>query len=178
MKVSEHDIDERRQIEAAQRDPSHFADLYDANFDRVYAFVARRVPTREEAEDITAEVFHQALAGLAGFQWQGTPFIAWLLGIGSHLVARRWQRATNQPEPLLDESELAPTTDQAEQQAWFAQLLDRLPADQRRVLQRRFFDQRSTREIAQELGRSEGAIKQLQFRALETLRSQVRSRHE
>jgi len=178
LKVSEHDIDERRLIEAAQRDHGRFADLYESNFDRVYAFVARRVPTREEAEDISAEIFHQALAGLAGFQWQGTPFIAWLLGIASHLVARRWQRATNQPELLLDESELATTNDQAEQQALFAQLLDRLPDDQRRVLQRRFFDQRSIREIAQELGRSEGAIKQLQFRALETLRSQVRSRHE
>lgn len=178
MKVSDHDIDERRLIEAAQRDRGRFADLYEANFDRVYAFVARRVPTREEAEDITAEVFQLALAGLAGFQWQGTPFIAWLLGIASHLVARRWQRATNQPELLLDESELATTNDQAEQQAWFAQLLDRLPDDQRRVLQFRFFDQRSIREIAQELGRSEGAVKQLQFRALETLRGQVRSRHE
>ena len=165
-------------IEAAQRDPSRFADLYEANFDRVYAFVARRVPSREEAEDITAEVFHQALAGLTGFQWQGVPFVAWLLGIAAHLVARRWQRATNQPELLLEESELATTNDHAEQQAWFAQLLDRLPDDQRRVLQQRFFAQRSIREIAQELGRSEGAIKQLQFRALETLRSQVRSRHE
>ena len=125
MKVSEHDIDERRLIEAAQRDRGRFADLYEANFDRVYAFVARRVPSREEAEDITAEVFHQALAGLAGFQWQGTPFVAWLLGIASHLVARRWQRATNQPEILLDESELSTTSDQAEQRAWFAQLLDR-----------------------------------------------------
>jgi RNA polymerase sigma-70 factor, ECF subfamily len=178
LKVTEHDIDERRLIEAAQRDPSRFADLYEANFDRVYAFIARRVPSREEAEDITAEVFHQALAGLAGFQWQGTPFISWLLGIASHLVARRWQRATNQPALMVDELELATTNDQAERQVFFAELLDRLPDDQRRVLQRRFFDQRSIREIAQELGRSEGAIKQLQFRALETLRSQVSSRHE
>ncbi len=178
MKVSENAIDERRLIEAAQHDRSRFAELYEANFDRVYAFVVRRVPSREEAEDITAEVFHQALAGLAGFRWQGAPFVAWLLGIAAHLVARRWQRATNQPELLLDESQLATTEDQAEQQAWFAQLLDRLPDDQRHVLERRFFDQRSIREIAQELGRSEGAIKQLQFRALETLRSQVRNRHE
>jgi DNA-directed RNA polymerase specialized sigma24 family protein len=44
LKVTEHDIDERRLIEAAQRDPSRFADLYEANFDRVYAFIARRVP--------------------------------------------------------------------------------------------------------------------------------------
>ena len=93
MKATEHDTAERRLVEAAQRDPSCFAELYEANFDRVYMFVARRVPSREEAEDVTAEVFHQALSGLAGFEWQGPPFIAWLLGIASNLLARRWKRA-------------------------------------------------------------------------------------
>ena len=58
------------------------------------------------------------------------------------------------------------------------ELVDRLPADQQTVIQRRFVEQKSIREIAHELGRSEGAIKQLQFRALETLRGQVRKSHE
>jgi RNA polymerase sigma factor (sigma-70 family) len=53
-----------------------------------------------------------------------------------------------------------------------------LPPDQRRVLEGRFFEQRSIRELAQELGRSEGAVKQLQFRALETLRNHMRDRRE
>ena len=178
MKVTEHDVDERRLVEAAQRDPRRFAGLYEANFRRVYAYVARRVRSREEAEDLTAEVFHQALAGLSRFEWQGTPFVAWLLGIASRLLARRWQRAAIQPEVLSDDLELAAVNDQAERQALFAQLLDRLPPDQRRVLEGRFFEQRSIRELAQELGRSEGAVKQLQFRAIETLRNQVRDRHE
>ena len=177
MKTTEHEADEQRLVEAAQRDPRRFADLYEANFDRVYAFVARRVPRREETEDVTAEVFHQALAGLAGFEWQGTPFVAWLLGIASYLVARRWQSASR-PEALLDELEVAATSDQAERQALFTQLLERLPEDQRHVIRRRFLEHRGIREIAQEMGRSEGAIKQLQFRALETLRSRVRNRHE
>jgi RNA polymerase sigma-70 factor, ECF subfamily len=178
LKATEHDADERRLVEAAQRDPRRFAGLYEANFRRVYAYVARRVGSREEAEDLTAEVFHQALAGLGRFEWQGTPFVAWLLGIASHLLAHRWRRATTQPEILSDDLELAAVNDQAERQALFAQLLDRLPPDQRRVLEGRFFEQRSIRELARELGRSEGAVKQLQFRALETLRTHVRDRHE
>lgn len=177
MKATEHEADERHQIEAARRDPSRFAELYEANFDRVYWFVVRRVPTREEAEDVTAEVFHQALAGLASFEWQGTPFVAWLLGIASHLIAGRWQRAANRTEVSADEAESLGVPEQAERQAMLTQLVDRLPDDQRHVVRRRFLDQRSIREIAQELGRSEGAIKQLQFRALETLRNQIRSRH-
>jgi RNA polymerase sigma-70 factor (ECF subfamily) len=178
LKATEHDAEERRLVEAAQCDPGRFAELYEANFDRVYAFVARRVPGHEEAEDVTSEVFHQALAGLAGFEWHGTPFVAWLLGIASHLVARRWQRASSHDEILVDGLELAAASGNADRQALLAQLLDRLPEHQRRVIERRFFERRSIREIAQELGRSEGAIKQLQFRALETLRSQVRNRHE
>jgi RNA polymerase sigma-70 factor (ECF subfamily) len=176
LKATEHEADERHLIEAAPRDPRFFAGLYEANFDRVYAFVARRVPGREEAEDVTAEVFHQALAGLSEFEWRGTPFAAWLLGIASHLVARRWHSAARLPELAAEEFEPA-SPEQAEQQAWLAQLVDRLPEVQRHVIVRRFMEESSIREIAQELGRTEGAVKQLQFRALETLRSRV-NRHE
>lgn len=178
MKAIEHETDERRLIEAAQRDPGRFAEVYEANFARVYAYVARRVPGREEAEDVTAEVFQQALAGLAGFEWRGTPFIAWLLGIAAHLVAKRWKGAAAKEEGPVDELELAANAGHAERQTLFAELIERLPEDQRRVIESRFFGQRSIREIAQDMGRSEGAIKQLQFRALETLRNQVGNRHE
>ena len=178
MKASEHDADERCLIEEAQRDPSRFAGLYESSFDRVYAFVARRVRTREEAEDVTAEVFHLALAGLSRFEWNGTPFVAWLLGIATRVLARRWQRTSAQKEVLGEDLDFLATQSQAEQQALFRQLLERLPDDQRRVLEQRFFEQRSIREIAYTLGRSEGAVKQLQFRALETLRDQLRNRHE
>jgi RNA polymerase sigma-70 factor (ECF subfamily) len=70
LKAIEPGADERQLIEAAQRDPSRFAELYEANFDRVYAFVARRVPTREEAEDVTADVFQEALSSLPSFEWE------------------------------------------------------------------------------------------------------------
>ena len=178
MKATEHVTDEQRLIEAAQRDPRRFAEIYEANFARVYAYVARRVPGREEAEDVTAEVFQQALAGLGGFEWQGTPFIAWLLGIASHLVARHWKGAAGKEEVPVDELDLAANEGHVERQTLFVQLIERLPEDQRRVIEARFFGQRSIRDIAMEMGRSEGAIKQLQFRALETLRNQIGNRHE
>ena len=85
--------DERLLIEAAQNDPSRFAELYENNFHRVYAFVARRVNDRDEAQDLTAEVFHQALKNLGRFQWRGVPFAAWLLRIAANALADRWQRA-------------------------------------------------------------------------------------
>jgi RNA polymerase sigma-70 factor (ECF subfamily) len=172
--------DERLLIEAAQHDPSRFAELYENNFNRVYAFVARRVNDRDEAQDITAEVFHQALKNLGRFQWRGVPFAAWLLRIAANALADRWQRTSRgvevQADELLQDRSESATGDavEVERRAILFQLVDRLPDDQRLVIVRRFVDQKSVREIAQELGRSEGAVKQLQFRALETLRGQVR----
>jgi RNA polymerase sigma-70 factor (ECF subfamily) len=171
---------ERLLIEAAQNDPSRFAELYENNFHRVYAFVARRVNDRDEAQDVTAEVFHQALKNLGRFQWRGVPFAAWLLRIATNALADRWQHASRGVEVQAEDSleERAGNTAEVERHAMLFQLVDRLPADQRTVVLRRFVDQKSIREIAQELGRSEGAVKQLQFRALETLRGQVRNPNE
>ena len=169
--------DERLLIEAAQQDPSRFAELYDQNFDRVYAFIARRVRDRDLAEELTAEVFRQALEHLPRFEWRGVPFAAWLLRIAANAVHDRWKSTVREGE-LPDEDEIRSDADQAiERQALLAKLVDSLPEDQRLVVVRRFIDQRSIREIAQELERSEGAVKQLQFRALQSLKERVRSRH-
>ena len=169
--------DERLLVEAAQQDPSRFAELYERNFYRVYAFVARRVRDRDEAEDVTAEVFHEALRTLGRFQWRGAPFAAWLLRIAANTLADRWRHTSkNGNAKSLEDAELEIGVQaEAERHALLYQLVDRLPPDQRLVVLRRFVDQKSLREISRELGRSEGAIKQLQFRALQTLRSQVRS---
>lgn len=164
---------EEQLVEAAQRDPARFAALYEANFHRVYAYVARRVPGRAEAEDVTSEVFHRALANLRGFEWRGAPFLAWLLGIAAHAIASRWRGAVLEFE-LDGETLVEPGAErEVERQALLSQLVTRLPADQRHVIRRRFAEQASIREIARELGRSEGAIKQLQFRALQSLRAHV-----
>ncbi len=177
MKVLENGTDEQLLVVAAQRDPSRFAELYEGNFERVYAFIARRVASREDAQDLTAEVFHEALRNLSRFEWRGLPFAAWLLGIASHLLADRWRHFARRHEvPAGDLNE--PGADpQIETHAMLSQLVDALAPDQRLVVLRRFVEQKSLREIAGELGRSEGAVKQLQFRALQNLRAQMRSRY-
>ena len=173
MKAVEAESDERLLIEAAQRDPRCFAELYEANFDRVYAYIASRVFDRAEAEDLTAEVFHQALANLEHFEWRGTPFIAWLLRIASNAIADRWQKRSRHQEVGDEVLDDAGSEDGTERRVMLAQLMEELPRDQQVVLVRRFMEQRSIREIARELTRSEGAIKQLQFRALQSLRNRM-----
>jgi RNA polymerase sigma-70 factor (ECF subfamily) len=173
-KTSPGGDEERSLIEAAKRDPRRFAELYERNFDRVYAFVARRAGDRGEAEDLTAEVFHHALAHLGRFEWRGAPFAAWLLQIARNALADRWARAARErgaPPPDTDE----PVVDAGvDRRAMLAELVSRLPGDQQRVIALRFVEQKSLREIAHELSRTEGAVKQLQFRALERLRAHMR----
>ena len=171
MSAVENVTDERLLVAAAQQDPACFAELYEQNFDRVYGYVSRRVRDREEAEDVTAEVFHEALANIHRFEWRGVPFAAWLMGIAAHAIADRYHRAARTPEIGLDTVPEAGAESEIERHAILARLVETLPADQQYCILRRFVDQRSTRDIARELGRSEGAVRQLQFRALQSLRA-------
>jgi RNA polymerase sigma-70 factor (ECF subfamily) len=172
VKALERELDDRLLIAAAQRERSHFAELYEQNFHRLYAYIARRVGSREEAQNLTAEVFHQALASIGSFKWQGAPFIAWLYGIASNVLSSHWQGLGKNPEQLAEDWDQG-ATEQIERGAILSQLVQSLLPEQRIVIVRRFIDQRSIREIAQELGRSEGAVKQLQLRALENLRQKL-----
>lgn len=180
MKALSKEADERLLVEAAQKDPARFAELYESNFERVYAFVARRVGNRAEAEDLTSEVFHQALAHLERYEWRGIPFAAWLLRIAANAIADRWQRTVREQGKPAPESPTQPgkrELREVERRAMLYRLVEKLPADQRRVIVERFVEQRSIREVAQDLGRTEGAVKQLQFRALENLRAQMEGAH-
>jgi RNA polymerase sigma-70 factor, ECF subfamily len=168
--------DDRALVEAAQRDPARFADLYEQNFYRVYAYTARRVQDRHDAEDLTAEVFREALAGIGKFEWRGVPFAAWLMRIAARAVADHWTRNGREAgAPLSDSEEAAP--EEIERNAMLLQLVNRLPEAQFRVIHMRFVEQKSIREIAQDMQRSEGAVKQLQLRAIENLRAQMESAH-
>jgi len=170
--------DERALVAAAQGNPARFADLYELHFERVYAFVSRRASSRQETEDLTSEVFQQALANIKKFEWRGVPFAAWLIRIAANAIADRWRRqARERGKPTPEES--ATVTEPAqdtESRALLFRLVRGLPDDQRRVVLMRFAAEKSVGEIARALGRSEGAVRQLQFRALAKLRGELGSK--
>lgn len=175
VKVLKIDADERLLVEAAQRDPARFSDLYDQHFQRVYAFFSGRIRERNFAEDLTSEVFHKALANLPSYQWRGVPFSAWLMRIAHNALADHFKRAAREipgRDDLPEPSRKAEQEDFGDRARLF-RLVDQLSADQRQVIFGRFVEQKSIREIAQQLRRSEGAVKQLQFRALQTLRAKM-----
>ena len=176
LKALKKEADERLLIEAAQKDPARFADLYEINFERVYAYVVRRVQDRAETEDLTSEVFHQALANLKRFEWRGIPFAAWLFRIAANLIADRWQRSGREvsDESQIESAQVRPKTiEDVERRATLFRLVDTLPAEQKNVVVLRFVEQKSIKEVAKQICKTEGAVKQLQFRALSNLRARM-----
>ena len=174
MKALKKEADERLLIEAAQQDPARFADLYELNFERVYAYVVKRVQDRAESEDLTAEVFHQALANLKRFEWRGIPFAAWLFRIAANLISDRWQRSGREvgDEESIGSAQVSPVEiEEVERRATLFRLVETLPAEQKRVVLLRFVEQKSIKEVASRIRKTEGAVKQLQFRALSSLRA-------
>jgi len=115
---------------------------------------------------------------LARFEWRGVPFAAWLFRIASNEIADRSKNAARgRAHSHSDTAELADGRvgvaagfEEAERRARLFKLVDGLPRDQSRVIAMRFAEDKSIREIASALKRSEGSIKQLQFRGLQNLR--------
>lgn len=172
---AEQQEEERKLVEAAQRDRRRFVELYERHFERVYAFALRRVRRREEAEDVTSEVFHRALSNIEKFEWRGAPFAAWLFQIAHNEISNRRQRtAKEKGNPIANEPEAKGAgAEEIEHRAQIFRLVDDLPEAQQRVVKMRFAEEKSVREIARALGKTEGAVKQLQFRAIENLREKV-----
>ena len=175
--------DERLLVEAAQADPSKFDALYELHFHRIYYLMVSRVRNRTTAEDLTSEVFHKALRNLRSFEWRGAPFSAWLVRIAMNALADQFKRdyrevpsGDDPPKPEISRAPSKPDERTIEENGWLFGLVEKLPDVQRRVIYERFVEQRKVREIAAILKKSEGAIKQLQFRALETLRAQMEGR--
>jgi RNA polymerase sigma-70 factor, ECF subfamily len=166
-------LSERHRIESAQQDPRRFAEIYEACFDQVYAYVIRRVHDRTEAEDITSEVFHQALKNIQRFEWRGAPFITWLFRIASNAIADRFERLERERNVPASGFRDAADLNDIQRRATLFRMVRELPDDQRRVIELRFVEQKSIREVAAAMDRSEGAVKQLQFRAIEALRDRV-----
>jgi RNA polymerase sigma-70 factor (ECF subfamily) len=174
--------EERLLVQAAQSDPAKFEALYELHFERVYYFLARRVQNR--AEDLTSEVFHKALVNLGNYEWRGAPFSAWLFRIAANALADQYKRASRE-QPSSDNAQdpdehpdlSSPDLEVIDYHARLFRLVDHLPSVQRQVIRERFVEQRSIREIADRLKKTEGAIKQLQFRALQTLRAQMEGGH-
>ncbi len=166
-------------VAQARTERAAFGQLYDLYVRRVYAFCALGGRSREEAEDLTAQTFERALRAIDRYEERGVPFSAWLLRIAAHVVADRARRAAPLDDaPPLDDDDGAADgtpdwTEEWELATWLRGHLATLPADQRRVVWLRYYEDRSFGDVAARMDRSENAVKQLLRRALATVRAGI-----
>jgi RNA polymerase sigma-70 factor (ECF subfamily) len=169
-------------IARAQRDPSAFAALYHRYVSPVFYYLLARVGSRRDAEDLTAQVFLEALESLPAYRHRGF-FAAWLFTIARHRLADFHRRS--RPEVPLDQAQ--ETTDQAtdpltqvvqgERLQRLAKLVAQLDEDERELLRLRFAAGLRFAEVAAMQRRKESAVKMGYYRLLERLKSQMEADH-
>lgn len=169
--------DDARLVLAAQADRRAFAPLYERYVTLVYRYCYHRLGNREAAEDATSLIFTKALGALARYQPGNGSFRSWLFVIAHNTIAddiRRLRPVSSLPDTGLPVEHPGPEAlaIAAQEQAELHRLLADLPTEQRRVLELRLSGL-SSPEVAAILGRSPTAVRSLQFRAVERLRTRL-----
>ncbi len=171
----------RRLVDRAQQgDRSALEELYLLHFDRIYSYLHMSVGNRHDAEDLTTQTFLRMLESIEKFRWRSAPFSAWLFRIAHNLAmdhfraTKRWQPEEEVPEPDPGEGSAAEeeALESIGRKSMF-QLIEKLSPEQQQVLTLKFVFNFSNGEAATILGKTEGAIKSLQHRALASLQRQL-----
>lgn len=177
-------MDEAELIERAARDPQAFGELYERYVDRIYNYIYHRVGNAQDAEDLTARTFQRALQHIGRYEDHGAPFSAWLYRIAHNLVANWYRDTSRRKEVALDELVTSHRRSEdpyrevirREEIETVREVVRQLSPDRQTVLILKHSEHLSNAEIAQVLGRTEGAVKSLYHRTLQALREELEKR--
>lgn len=172
-------------VTRAKRAPDAFGELYERYVDRIYSYIYFRTGNTQDAEDLTAKTFHQALANVRHYNERGLPFAAWLYRIAHNLVANWYRDRSRKPQVSLDEllpvlargkSSPDAVAQQNSEEDALRGAIKSLPADRQLLLVLKYGEDKSNQDIGRVLKRSEGAIKSLFHRTLAELRTEMEKR--
>jgi RNA polymerase sigma-70 factor (ECF subfamily) len=170
---------ERLVAAAKAGDPEAFGSLFDVYYGPVYRYVASRVGRPSDAEDLAQLVFVKVLESLPGYEQRGVPFGGWLFRLARNVVIDHVR--TRREHVTLDVIVEKSTDDQGpdelavlrQEMDSIAHALRRLTPEQREAVELRFFAGLSAKEAAEAMGRQEGTVRGLQFRAIAALRREL-----
>ena len=174
---------EAQAVEDARRDPAAFTCLYRAYVRSIYRYLYGRLGNAEDAEDLTSQVFMEALEGLDRYRHRGY-FLAWLFSIARHRLVNFYNRHPHEMDIEIDEIEENLSADslaeavQSEEKRNLLKLIHALKEGEQDLLRLRFVAELSFSEIGKLLGRSEEAVKKQLYRLLARLESQLEAGHD
>lgn len=156
-----------------------FLEIYDTYFQQIYDYAYYRTLDQGEAEEITSQTFLKALEGIGVFEYRGVPLVVWLYKIASNSLIDLY-RKKGKTVDLREDDDFQGTLDtpehvliQKDQQEQLIILIETLPFQQQQAIVLRYLQNLSYKEIAEVLDKSEGAIKQLLYRGLMSLRQRM-----
>ncbi|MFN2222218.1 MAG: sigma-70 family RNA polymerase sigma factor [Chloroflexota bacterium] len=174
------ELDESALIEQAKSDREAFGRLYERYVDRIHNYVYYRTGNSHDAEDLTARIFYRAIRHIGNYEDRGAPFAAWLYRIARNMVANYYR--DNKSDRLLPLESACGRGAGAGPEATVELLEDRevllaairqLPPERQELLILKFVERLPNAEIGQIMGRTEGAIKLLYYRTLQSLRQEM-----
>ena len=162
----------------ARPDAQVLTDLYEELYDRIARYVTARTGSRDLGEELAAEVFVRAVESIGSFRDRGAPVEAWLFRIAHNLVVDHYRRSARRPAVVLDDAmQLAGSADTAKEveqrlaMERVRQMMEHLNSAQQEVISLRFSGELSAEEAGAVMGRTPGAIRELQRTALKALRA-------
>ena len=173
--------EEQELVKRAQKgDAEAFGMLYDKHLTPIYRFILLKIGNRADAEDLCHQVFLNAWQNVGRYRFQGFPFSSWLYKIASNAVIDHWRTKKNNicidlvSENLLSESpKFDYFLDQKLEVGLIKTALTKLEPEQQNVIIMKFVDELTNKEIAHVLGKSEGAVRVIQHRAIKRLREHL-----
>jgi len=178
---------EKLLVEAAQKDPDGFLELYDKYFDQIYRYIYRRVGgDKDVAHDIGSQTFLDALENIQSYTFQGHPFSSWLYKIAHNNVIK-WYRKTNKRQhvPLDEAYNLSDKTQNTKEemegilaQEQISEMMTHLDMDEQEILRLKFFEGLSNIEIADIMGLSVSNIGVKVFRTLKKAKGLLPTKHD
>ena len=175
--------DEEQLIQAAKRNPQQFAALYDKYYAQILKFVYQRLTTKQDAYDITQQVFVQAMLSLEKYEYRGLPFSSWLYRIAINELNKAFRSNAKQRGINLEEKYLADIAEETgadanETEQVVLNALTTLEEDEYQLVEMRFFEKRAFKEIGEILNISEATAKMRLYRILERLKPVIEKRLE
>lgn len=184
MKGQPSSITEKQLIEAAKKNPARFAPLYNKYYKPIFIYIFKKLKDEELTADITSRVFLKALLNLSKYEDRGFPFSSWLYKIAGNEVNMHFRNTNKKQEVELNDKDLKVLMDEVnltgereDQLEIVINALNQLPLEVSELIDMRFFEKRSFKEIGDVLGTSEGNAKIKTYRALDKLK-QLLPAHE
>ena len=179
-KVPEEGIQqEEKVIEASRSDPEQFRGLYEKYYKAVFLFIFHKVDQKETAADLTSQTFLKALQHIATYEHRRLPFSAWLYRIANNETMQYFRKTKRIRKVVIDETLLSELQDREEapdletMKIQLVKAIDTLPVEDIQLIELRFFEKKSFREIGFILDITENYAKVKTYRLLEKLKKML-----